>query len=424
MPSKRSAEEVGRPPLSRGSACHRCFARKVRCSGQPDPSTGVHACNSCLRTARFKNHDISQVKCAFNGEGLCSEEGGLQLNGEAISTPTGPTRRRLVSRTSTNSSGRSTSSRASSYSSRSDVSVTSSTDSTTTVSPPSSLESVPTMGKLGLDVSAAPQIAMSTFAPLPLPEHFISLYESAVPPPLQLPYSHSQSSSSQASRCSSPSPKTPVDPQPSLFARRSVAQMHITLPGRTSSVHSPTESVSTMSSTAQSLPSAPLQTPTSWGNSALSATVDVGVPYHMPAQLPLTQLALDLAPFSALSPSVLTKFSAGSAPYFDLSAPPPLQDYPEPETVGGALGFGQIQHVPPELSSLSYGYGVSAAPSFRPYYPPAPTPPGQPLDSFSLDDPCAFNPSAFAGSLHLPSPGLTFSSSTPSWYPQSQYFYA
>ncbi|GAA6010219.1 hypothetical protein JCM11491_005397 [Sporobolomyces phaffii] len=91
MPSKRSADDTGKPPLSRGSACHRCFARKVRCSGQPDPATGIHACSSCLRTARFKNHDIALVKCAFNGEGKCSEEpGGLQLNGEPIASAVGP----------------------------------------------------------------------------------------------------------------------------------------------------------------------------------------------------------------------------------------------------------------------------------------------------------------------------------------------
>ncbi|GAA5866134.1 hypothetical protein JCM1840_005085 [Sporobolomyces johnsonii] len=89
MPIKRSAEEGACPPLARGSACSRCFKRKVRCSGQPDPASGTWGCSSCLRTARFKRHDLSQVKCAFHGEGLCSEEGGPTLSGEILSS-TGP----------------------------------------------------------------------------------------------------------------------------------------------------------------------------------------------------------------------------------------------------------------------------------------------------------------------------------------------
>lgn len=79
MPIKRSPEETSRPPLSRGrsvvpvlclsrrhsaltaavhldSACHRCFSRKVRCSGQPAPGSGVFACTSCLRTGAFRLH--------------------------------------------------------------------------------------------------------------------------------------------------------------------------------------------------------------------------------------------------------------------------------------------------------------------------------------------------------------------------------
>ncbi|KAM0754459.1 hypothetical protein T439DRAFT_321499 [Meredithblackwellia eburnea MCA 4105] len=59
---------TGEPPLQKGLACARCKARKVRCSGGPGP------CSSCLRTARFRGHDISQVKCAYNGEGMCSED--------------------------------------------------------------------------------------------------------------------------------------------------------------------------------------------------------------------------------------------------------------------------------------------------------------------------------------------------------------
>ncbi|GAA5913274.1 uncharacterized protein JCM6883_005304 [Sporobolomyces salmoneus] len=96
MPVKRSADEVARPPLSRGSACHRCFTRKVRCSGTPTED-GIHACSSCLRTARFKNHDLSQVRCSFNNEGLCSEEGGAQLNGEPIPSASGPSTSSLLS---------------------------------------------------------------------------------------------------------------------------------------------------------------------------------------------------------------------------------------------------------------------------------------------------------------------------------------
>ncbi|KWU41103.1 hypothetical protein RHOSPDRAFT_37368 [Rhodotorula sp. JG-1b] len=126
MPIRRAHEDGARPPLARGSACHRCFARKVRCSGQPDPSTGVHACAACLRTARFKGHDLAHCRCAFGSEGLCSEEGGPNLVGEIYPNAGPAPRRKLTSRTSTSSSSRSLTSLASASSSGTDVSLASS----------------------------------------------------------------------------------------------------------------------------------------------------------------------------------------------------------------------------------------------------------------------------------------------------------
>ncbi|KAI5481668.1 transcription factor [Pseudohyphozyma bogoriensis] len=66
-PIKRPAGEQP-TVLAKGLACSRCKARKVRCSGEHP------ACSSCLRTARFRGHDIAQVKCAYNGSGKCSED--------------------------------------------------------------------------------------------------------------------------------------------------------------------------------------------------------------------------------------------------------------------------------------------------------------------------------------------------------------
>ncbi|GAA5993681.1 hypothetical protein JCM10908_002292 [Rhodotorula pacifica] len=117
MPIRRAPEDGGRPPLARGSACHRCFARKVRCSGQPEPSTGMHACAACLRTARFKGHELAHCRCAFGSEGLCSEEGGPNLLGEVYPNAGPGPRRKMTSRSSTSSSSRSLTSLASTSSS-------------------------------------------------------------------------------------------------------------------------------------------------------------------------------------------------------------------------------------------------------------------------------------------------------------------
>ena len=415
---------------------------------------------SSLFAARFKNHDLALCKCGFNGEGLCSEEGGLQTNGEAIPSAKGPgsfhfslslislvslrlthcfpsiaARRKLGSRTSTNSSGRSTSSRASSTSSRSDRSA-SSNDSSATVSPASSLESVPTMAKLEMELPQPPplyQFPSTSFElPPPPPMHFTNLCESQQPPPLYIPAS--TTSSASTSRSGSPSPATPVDSQPSLFARRVGAPLQIALPrphhiGR----HSPTGFGSTTSSAAPSINSAPLQTPSSFGAQAPPTSYNsyqyAPQPHFEPQGVPFSQLALDLAPYSALSPSTLSKFNAGSVSSFDFSLPhaaPPPQSYEAfaPATIGSALGMDQYNAY--EMMNSYQNYAPAPLPYSLPLdaqYPVLPSTPHRNIEPFSLDSSNqVYDPSTFGGSFHLPSPGLTFSSSTPYWYSKSQYF--
>ncbi|POY76393.1 hypothetical protein BMF94_0591 [Rhodotorula taiwanensis] len=102
MPPLGIFEEASRQPLARGTACHRCFVRKVRCTGQPDPASGMYACKACVRTARFKGHEVAYCRCAFSsdGDGLCSEEGGPNVLGD-IYPQSGPSaRRKLSSRSS------------------------------------------------------------------------------------------------------------------------------------------------------------------------------------------------------------------------------------------------------------------------------------------------------------------------------------
>ncbi|GAA6010221.1 hypothetical protein JCM11491_005398 [Sporobolomyces phaffii] len=281
------------------------------------------------------------------------------------------------------------------------------------------------------------------FPPPPPPSmHFTSLCEKPFPPPLHVATGSSSTSSTSTSaassaRCSrSGSPITPVDPPPSLFARRSGAPMQISLPIRGRGGHSSTGSFSTTSSVAPTLDSAPLQTPASWGapppSSSFRPSYQTAYPPPQANHLPFTQLALDLAPYSALSPSSLSKFNAASAPSFDFSVPPPQFvsiDAYAPATVGGTLGLEHYASFEPADPGSFGGYSIHA-PNLgyqggdSQFYP-GPTSPLRNVDQFSLDDPIqTFDPSAFAGSFHLPSPGLTFSSSTPSWMARPQYFCA
>ncbi|GAA5992091.1 hypothetical protein JCM5350_006343 [Sporobolomyces pararoseus] len=440
MPAKRTADEIGRPPLSRGSACHRCFKRKVRCS-PPEPDSGIHACSSCLRTARFKNHDLNLVRCAFNNEGLCSEEGGLQMNGEPLPASAGPTRRKLGSRTSTSSSNRSNSSRASSSSSiRSDISNATSPSSSENVSPASSLESVPTIRKLESELPQPPPQFERYPSPsyhLPLPPapsaYFTNLCER---PPLELQASISMSipsSVSSSARCSRQgSPITPTDSPMPLFARRSrqIEPMQISLPRNNHSRHSPSASISTV---APSLDSAPLQTPASWQQyplPSLSSLPYTGQQQYppLPVQIPHTQLALDLAPFSALSPSALSKFNATSASSFDFYCSPPsiASDQQYPATVGAALGMDHYS-ASFDIPATSYVPSNAAQYPSQAYnyqYSLGPATPFRNVDAFSLDNSSLqhFDLSLFGGSFHLPSPGVTFTSSNPSRVPNPQYF--
>jgi len=275
----------------------------------------------------------------------------------------------------------------------------------------------------------------TTFELPPPPMHFTNLTESRLPPPLHI--STSVASSASTSRSGSPSPATPVDSQPSLFARRVGAPLQIALPrphhlGR----HSPSTSVSTTSSAAPSINSAPLQTPASWGAPPPSTSYNsyqyAPQPHVEPQGVPFTHLALDLAPYSALSPSTLSKFNAGSVPSFDFSLPPPpapLQSYEAfaPATIGSALGMDQYNAYE-TMNCYNNNNFTTSVP--LPYslpldaqYPIMPSTPHRNIEPFSLDSSAqVYDPSTFGGSFHLPSPGLTFSSSTPYWYSKNQYF--
>ncbi|GAA5913270.1 uncharacterized protein JCM6883_005303 [Sporobolomyces salmoneus] len=264
--------------------------------------------------------------------------------------------------------------------------------------------------------------------PLPLPTMpATSLYQREYLPPLQIPGSTLRSNASSA-RCSRDgSPITPVDPTPPLFARRSRsgAPMQISLPINNHSNHSPAHSVSTTSSCAPSLDSAPLQTPASWGNSAAPSSSAHHQPIHYgaPTQLPLTQSALDLAPYSALSPSSLSKFATASVPSFDFYVPPPQLenvDIYAPTTIAATLGLDPYNpSFDPTTASFDYPVQISNYSQHYPnQHPLAPTTPYLNVDNFSLDD---FSASCGAN-FHLPSPGLTFTSSTPSWMTKTPYF--
>ncbi|GAA5880409.1 hypothetical protein JCM3774_006439 [Rhodotorula dairenensis] len=189
MPLRRTPEDSARPPLARGSACHRCFARKVRCSGQPDPATGMHACAACLRTARFKGHDLAHCRCAFGAEGLCSEEGGPNLLGEIYPNAGPAPRRRLTSRSSTSNSSRSLTSLASTSSSGTDVSRTSSSNTSLDsplaspampISPVAPTQSGGPHVNGGEKLFALPRATPALYQPAPAPLTF------ELPPPLPL----------------------------------------------------------------------------------------------------------------------------------------------------------------------------------------------------------------------------------------------
>ncbi|GAA5887213.1 hypothetical protein JCM6882_002451 [Rhodosporidiobolus microsporus] len=473
MPIKRSPEEGGRPPLARGSACHRCFSRKVRCSGQPDPSTGMHACTSCLRTARFKGHELSVARCAFNGEGLCSEEGGLTMTGEVYANAgPGPTpRRKMGSRTATGSSTGSARSQASHASQASSAVTDFSFDSPalgSTISPVSSNASLKSLVDAAAAPSAAPSPEMYNLPPPvtyqlpPVMPH--NPYAAFPPPHLSMPYTTTSLPSTPAPNSPNLTTPTTANPCPasSILTRRAkAAPMSIALPPNPAQTMGMSPVVSRAPSPVASN-SAPLAAPVNWGQPPPHphAIPPYGAPMaaapHHPA--PPLSLSLPAAPTpahsssadplagafqSVLTPGTLAKLPTSSYDFSlapDGTFPPYVSGAPATPSVG--LGVGATSY---PLGSISTGYtpsitsatapapplptplrSLSISELYPPSYTPSGGPPGVAPTYAAAGQGAEFDQSAWSGSFHLPSPGLTFSSSTPSWYGQGagggQYF--
>ncbi|GAA5902651.1 hypothetical protein JCM8208_007029 [Rhodotorula glutinis] len=459
MPIKRSPEEGSRPPLSRGSACHRCFARKVRCSGQPSPETGLNACTSCLRTARFKGHDLAHARCAFQGEGLCSEEGGPSMTGEIYSNVGPAPRRKLTSRSSTNTSVSSTRSAASAVSNATDYSFDS-VGTSSLISPVSSTGSLKSMGDGAASTSSSPEtLSLAPPGTYQLPP---ALPPYAVPgiAPLQQQqqaYYPSQPSTSSLPPTSfpphAPFPgtfRTASDPScaKSLLSRRTKASpMSIALPPQPSMIPSPTVP---RGNSPVNPASAPLAVPQNWGppthHHQQQQQQQHRHQHHQPQPLPLqhhqpqhphshphhsqqhtypSQYAhqddLAGAMQSVLTPSTLSKLPGAQSSSYDF--PLPSEAY---AAYGGAptpaLGYGGAMHLG---AYGSHGMSSSALPptplrslSVSELYPPssyAQAPPPPPQASTAGVEYDAHAPVAWSTSFHLPSPGVTFTSSTPHW---------
>ncbi|GAA5998627.1 uncharacterized protein JCM10292_007111 [Rhodotorula paludigena] len=424
MPIKRSPEETSRPPLSRGSACHRCFSRKVRCSGQPAPGSGVFACTSCLRTARFKGHELSQARSP---------------------------RRKTASRSTTTSSISSVRSATSATSQATDYSFDSSAPSL--ISPVSSTASLKSLGEGVRSTGSSPEnmqlpptVPYQYAAAVPqygMPPGFAPTYGAA---PLY-PSTSSVSLPTTPLQYSSAFPGAPAQgadplgPKSLLSRRAKAAPMSISLPPQPAMALSP--AVSRAPSPAAASTSAPLAHPVSWGapaqqstlagyagplpahnSTAMRAPLQAQQPLHHP---PPPQDDLTGALQAVLTPSTLSKLPGTSSYDFSLAPdafPPYLSGAPATPSFGVAPGSGASTCV-----GMGAVTGQSALPptplrslSVSELYPPSvyggggvPTPHG-------LD---AANAAVWSGSFHLPSPGLTFSSSTPHWLSQSgasQYF--
>ncbi|GAA5872647.1 hypothetical protein JCM8547_003718 [Rhodosporidiobolus lusitaniae] len=504
MPIKRSAEEGGRPPLARGSACHRCFARKVRCSGQPDAASGMHACTSCLRTARFKGHDLALARCAFNGEGLCSEEGGVNMQGETYANAgPGPTpRRKMGSRSSTTTSTSSARSQSSHNSGASLPTSDFSFDSPalgSTISPVSSSTSLKSLADAA---SAAPSPELYHLPPpvqyqlppmMPPRTHY-GVPQPQPPPHLFMPpyYPASTTTSLPSTPApGSPSLVTPTAANPcpggvsAILARRSkAAPMNIALPPNPAQAMGLSPVVSRAPSPVESA-SAPLAPPANWGQPAPHPVFAHPAPplsLDFPAPAPPSQQQhqqqqqpnpsgllpgadpLAGAMQSVLTPGTLAKLPTASYDFSlapDGTFPPYVSGAPATPSLGlgvGATSFplGSHSGFTPGVSAHAGGGGGAPPPLPTPFrslsiselYPPSFTPGGGIPTSggmsaagggaagggatyAQLGNGPDFDPSAWSGSFHLPSPGLTFSSSTPYWYGQAggpggqgQYFHA
>ncbi|GAA5886819.1 hypothetical protein JCM16303_005716 [Sporobolomyces ruberrimus] len=448
MPIKRTAEELERPPLPRGSACHRCFARKVRCSGQPDPASGVFGCSSCLRTARHRGHDVAQVRCAFEREGLCSEEGGPTLSGEILAGPSssGATRRQRPSARSNHSS--------SNNSIRSAVSTSSSarTDSYSTdassIAPSISTSPRPSSQKFPSALPSPP----SNFQ-FPPPSQLRSSL-----PPLILPTSVPLSTQALA-QVPDDSPTSPELPTPTANATKTMQTLlhrRANAPARqlslsnvsTPSNGSPYSANSPYIEDYRQQTSAPLMLPPSWPNNGGGGSYpqqqfadypqQPSLPqYFFDGPLPNTTFALDLAPFSAFTPSTLAKMNLTPTSSYDFASMPPQQPsgitQPAAFSPTGVAFTGShaapstSQPGDPSFSSSLSGYASSSQndghPSQQvdPSHLPPPTLSYPPDYSLPLAPPTGFYPQYSHPppsnhgdtSFHLPSPGLTFSSLAP-----------
>ncbi|GAA5866131.1 hypothetical protein JCM1840_005084 [Sporobolomyces johnsonii] len=235
--------------------------------------------------------------------------------------------------------------------------------------------------------------------------------------------------------------------QESLLARRTgLPPMRIVLPPN------PALGLPSIASTAAtaafaSMPSsrsAPLQPPITRGKhpslplQAVPSSSQSSRPFTLNGSFPDMSLAHDSAPRSTLTPSTFAKFIASSIPSYDFalatdgsSSSFASTNLPTPS---GSLGLGDTSFdtlsFPYSLPPTSFASSCDAQPEHSSAQPPASlcrtdysytTAAG----TFGAGDfsSTTFDPSAFAGSFHLPSPGLTFSTSSPYWYSnQGQYF--
>ncbi|GAA5982377.1 hypothetical protein JCM11641_006963 [Rhodosporidiobolus odoratus] len=472
MPIKRSAEEGGRPPLARGSACHRCFSRKVRCSGQPDPSTGLHACTSCLRTARFKGHELTVARCAFGGDGLCSEEGGVTMTGEVYpNAGPGPSASLYWSRISRSASS------ARSHASTSSAATDFSFDSPglgSTISPVSSSASLKSLADAAASAPSHIPSPGDFQLPPPVQYHLPPMFphyaypahamppSHAIPPPLSIPTYHPPPPvpSASTSLPNTPAPPSPdlttptagkpypsLGPSAILTRRARAAPMSIALPPTAAQSMGISPVVPQAPTPAFPLSnSAPLAPPANWGAppplAPFSAAPPPSLAFPAPPAPQMVGDPLTGALQSVLTPGTLAKLPTASYDFSlapDGTFPPYVSGAPATPSLGTGTGLNSYpgfsmageagaSHAPAAFPTASSATAPHAPPtpmrslSISDMYPPTYTPGGgisvscAPSTYAANGNAPDFDPSQWSGSFHLQSPGLTFSSSTPSWY--------
>ena len=387
-------------------------------------------------------------------------------------------RRKLTSRSSTNTSVSSTRSAASAVSNATDYSFDSAVGAASLISPVSSTGSLKSMGDGVPSASSSPetlQLAPPATYQLPpaLPPYALPnmAHHQQQQPPQPQPYYAPQPSTSTLPATSfpphAPFPgtfRTASDPScaKSLLSRRTKASpMSIALPPQPSMIPSPTVS---RANSPVNPASAPLAVPHNWGPPAHQHQQPQQQQqqqhrhlHHQPQPLPLqhhqpqhshqhpqqhayaTQYAQqdDLAGAmqSVLTPSTLSKLPGAQSSSYDF--PLASEAY---AAYGGAptpaLGYGGAMH----LGGYGAQAGLSSAAlpptplrslSVSELYPPssyAQAPPPPPQASTAGVEYDAHAPVAWSTSFHLPSPGVTFTSSTPHWLAHgggavaSQYF--